>query len=118
MQGEGSKISYFMFKCVNITCKEIIPVKFFSSQMNSSPKTIFIIRQRERLNENMASVDAKCPFCKRMHHFKINESIKEIGEREYEIASSIIKSKMELMNFVAKKSLYTQKELSKQERLS
>jgi hypothetical protein len=100
MLSKETIIKYYIFKCLNIACKEIFPVQFFSSQMNSSSGISLMVLYAEGLNENMVSVDAKCPFCRRINHFQINESIKEISEREFEMSINIVNAKISLMNVI------------------
>jgi hypothetical protein len=101
MSGEESKTRFYIFKCHNITCKEIIPVQFFLSHKNTSPGIFFVIPQNEGLNEGLASVDAKCPFCRKINHFRINESIKEISKQEFELSISLSDSKISQVNVIA-----------------
>jgi len=79
----NTTIKYYIFKCLNIACNEIIPVQFFSSKDNSSFGSLRQIQWAEGVNENLTSVDAKCPFCKKIHNFQINQNIREISKREF-----------------------------------
>jgi len=78
MTGVEKKTKYYIFKCRNIACKEIITVKFFSPRKNSSYEIPSIVHQNARMNENMGNINISCPSCMHMYHFQIDEGIKEI----------------------------------------
>ena len=80
MSGEETKTKYYIFKCRNIACKEIITVKFSSSQNNSFSEILSMVHQYEKLNGNIDSVNVNCPSCRQIYHFKIDEGIKEISK--------------------------------------
>jgi hypothetical protein len=99
MLDEESKASYYMFKCRNFACKEIISVQFFLTRQNLSIG-IFPMASNHEIDNDIPRVDAKCPFCKRMNNFQINESVKEISMREYESQMKVANAKIALMKVV------------------
>ena len=76
-----------------------------------------MIPQNEGLNEGMASVDAKCLFCRKINHFRINESINEISKQEFEMSMSIANAKISQMNIIADDPQTIQQDFANQESL-
>ncbi len=96
------KTRYYIFKCRYPACQEIIPVEFISTRQNSSP-WVFRLEKENRgggLSGNMATIEARCPFCNRINHFQIKDSIKEISHHDYESGMKLTHAKITLMNVI------------------
>ncbi len=106
---EEIKTRYYIFKCRYPACKEIIPVEFIVTRQNLSAG-VFRLKKEDRgggLSDDMADIEARCPFCNCINHFQIKDSIKEISHRDYESEMKLTHAKITLMNVIHRTLLST-----------
>jgi hypothetical protein len=106
---EKIKTRYYIFKCRYPACQEIIPVEFIVTRQNPSDE-VFRLKKENRgggLSDDMADIEARCPFCNCINHFQIKDSIKEISHHDYESGMKLTHAKIALMNVIHRALLST-----------